>query len=640
MLNLIVFLIFLFLPPLFYRVYGEVSFRCVFKFFSSDKNNNISCVNDTYKVFFWTLGLLLHLLLSWVLVFFGLTLSSGFVLSFILLTSLSFKEIKKHTAVKKISLLSTIDFSFVSFFTVVLALGVSIFDADKGIRTLWVNNYGDLPFHLGMIANMVFSNGMLQEYHIFPGKELSYPFLINFWSALLWSFSPDWKSLSFVFLFQWVLVWMGVFFLFRKRVYGILPWVLLFSGGSMPVFLSQIGVSVPGLEGQLSHNYLGRGYPVTVFLSTIWVTQRSSLLGLLVSASSLCLFFEMLAAGKLVSGDSREQKITYSLLLLIAFSLAVGLLCHFHIVGVGIAYLGAVLFLLALKNYGELQYKKTFFVFSLSVLCFSLPVLILYGSKSGMIEFPSVWMASTLRGSTLGWSYSFLPEWFQVSFMKHLMMWVLNLGIWIVIIPFILWASGVVFAIPLVLFFLLFNFLQLSVWEWDTLKAFIGLFVILISLQRHFGYSSLPLFFCFLISLAPSGFETLMIWSKGNYSVIYSESELKKVSEIRNETPPDTIIASAPLHKSVVTVAGRRQYVGYDGWLHSHAIEYSERRALNSNLKSLLACRKPDVCPDYVYKDPHDATFFNDLPGFLKMGQLSSTKVEGLYKLKSSELGE
>ena len=72
----------------------------------------------------------------------------------------------------------------------ILFLGLSLIDVADGIRTPWTNNFGDFAFHMGMMSSFAFGGNIPPEYHIFPGERLSYPFLHNYWTALLWRVTP------------------------------------------------------------------------------------------------------------------------------------------------------------------------------------------------------------------------------------------------------------------------------------------------------------------------------------------------------------------------------------------------------------------------------------------------------------------
>lgn len=653
-LSLIIFLLATLLMPFFYGMIGRSLlslgrrvFCVIFKQMETPESHRITFDRDVLCSFQWLLGLLSHLVFSMFFTVIGLPLPYACVLSFFLLIVPSLDVLKALvcSGVSRSNYMNwmKIDFSFIVFMSIVLFLGISLFDADIGIRTLWINNYGDIPFHLGMISNMTFSERSLFEYHMYPGEKLSYPFLINYWTALFWSFHPTWKTLSFLFTVQWVFIWGVLFFLLRKSVYGILPWVLLFAGGTIPVFLAQIGFDIPSLQEDLSHRYINSGYPVSVLMGSVWVTQRTSLMGLLVAGASLLLFFEILKKNQVESNqDDFSAYGTYYFFL--SLVLACGLLCHFHIAAVAIAYIASVLLLSVLNGIRNRSYRKkiaSLLVFSLFLLIFSSPVFILYHGKSGMMQFVSGWMTDSGVPASLEWLYEYAPFFKTSPALVPVPFWILNLGIWLCIVPLVFRSAGFLLSIPVLVLFIGLNVVQLSVWPWDSLKGFIGILLIILCLQRQYGVSSAFLLICFIISLIPGLYETLFIFSKGTYHQIYSQEDLERINAIRKNTEASSVIAAKPDHLSPITMAGRRLYVGYDGWLFSHSINYTQRMNSNGDLEQLLSQGRytsvegeKSLIPDYIYRPHDDQAFWVKKPEELvATGLLMETEVAGLYRV-------
>ena len=216
------------------------------------------------------LGLLTHLTLLFFLKVLGLPWLVALVVP-LLPVLIRIRSVQRELRLPELSL------NFVAWFFVAVALGLSLFYAVRGIETPWANNYGDLTFHLGMISSFVFGDNFPPQYHLFAGERLSYPFMVNLWSAGLWWLDPSWKMLSFIFAFQWVVVWCLIFFLLNGNRYRLLPWALLFGGGAF-----QYG-------SEYSWTLIQKGHPWTVFLTTIWVTQRSAMLGICALLAALAL---------------------------------------------------------------------------------------------------------------------------------------------------------------------------------------------------------------------------------------------------------------------------------------------------------------------------------------------------------------
>jgi len=591
--------------------------------------------SETILVFTWFLGLIAHLSLSFLVYHLNFDLRLSYLLSIIVLSALFFPELRNN-----ILLITHLDFrklypglSFTIYFWFIVILGTTILDASVRIRTPWLNNYGDLMFHLGMIFNFSFSKAPLTEYHIFPGEILSYPYLINFWSSALWPTATSWVGLSFVFIVQWTTVWLGAFFVLRKGMFGFLPWLLLFSGGSFPILISQLGWDVPNITSGLSHLSLDKGYPITVFLTSIWIPQRGSILGLILSLVSLCMVLEILP-----SKEPNTLKPEYKIALLICagLMLGVGLFAHFFFCGIIAAYIFAVLVCDFFKS-RERFFESTAFL--LSFLVSSIPALLLFRNKSGMIEKITCWMYDEHLTTSLSW----FPDLISLpsnQFSIMLSMWVLNLGVWLIVLPILFLQWKIRFTLPLIVLFLMGNFIQASVWNWDNIKIFLVLIIIVISLLRYQTRTSIVVFMLLVLSTAPSIYETWFVVSKGQWHTVYSENQLEVADAIRLATPDDAIIATKPSHDTPVTIAGRKVFVGGPGWLNSHSIDYREREKLNYDINKLIKCKSNesidnDKCPAYIYNlDSQGKTFLEyDIHSPL----MQKTRVRGLYKLSSTE---
>lgn len=320
----------------------------------------------TFAVMFC--GLLLHITSIFILKIFGLPWCVAFFLPLILPLCIFKREWE--------GLRPQFSLNFTVWFFVILALGVSLFQVVNGsIETAWVNNYGDLTFHLGMISAFVKGDNFPPQFHLYAGETLSYPFFINLWSAALWWFSPDFETLQHIFVFQWVLLWCVVFFALKGDRYRILPWAILFGGGTFATVATY------------SWKLLDKGSPWTVFLTTIWVTQRTALLGLAASLVVLYLVYEGYQKLSL-----NNPKAFYPYLLFAGLVLGLSPLTHVHFclatgLFVGIMLLGWITLDLLPKLFKGLQ--TTFYRSEVSLwrvpIVISIPVIFLVAL--GVIAF-------------------------------------------------------------------------------------------------------------------------------------------------------------------------------------------------------------------------------------------------------------
>jgi hypothetical protein len=537
------------------------------------------------------LGMLLHLVCIFFLKCLGLWWSAAVFLPLlpICLAPPRWREFLGGLAVR-------LSLNFVLWFFAALALGVSLFQVIEGIQTPWTNNYGDLAYHMGMITSFAFGNNFPPQYHLFPPETLSYPFLVNLWSASLWWPAPSFRMLAFIFTFQWVVLWCLVYYFLRGNRYWLLPWALLLGGGSYFAFQNY------------SWELLSKGFPWAVFFTTIWVTQRAALFG---AAVVLCALWNFYAA--MEETPSGPEGACPPRLALAGLLLGLAPLAHGHLWLVTTAFVGLVLtarLCLALWVYMRGARARSVceicspnralvhigvFLLALLPCCLFLPWLL---GKSGMMAIMYGWL---VREPSPG------SSWGDVS--QSLLMWARNAPAWLLLIS-IYWMltlrhmqSGV-----LLLLFVLGNIFKLAYWDWDQLKVFLGIYLIFLAMWSRLRDSAAWRFhLLFVLLTVPAGYELFKLFQKGEIFTVYSQEAMTQAAVVRSETPPDAIIAAAPDHNSLVTLAGRKLYMGYLGTLWSHGIDYGARERRMKDLPALCACaaveREKDptfVCPGYL----------------------------------------
>lgn len=592
----------------------------------------------TQKVFLFIFGFTAHLVLVFCAYHLGLAIKIAFWGMYLLMLGVAWKQCFKD-------LLSYItwpfekkypDISFSCYFFVVVAIGVSLFDADQGVRTIWMNNYSDSMFHFSLILNYALGKAPLSQYPIYPGELLSYPVLMDFWSACLWYPDTGWKGLSLVFAAQWTIIWLAAFFLLRGALWGILPWTLLFAGGSFTLLFTQAGVSIEGLSaaflqnGQapnFSHMLIDKGYPFTVLLTTVWIPQRTSILGMILCLSVMCLALELIRTSEKSYGAVIRRD---SFLLLGGILAGLALLTHFHIAA------GTGFFLVLILLFDARASLRAFIVFSVSAALFSLPALLMYASKSGMLTLTYGWMSGDSLSKAMALPLSafitvfglnpgepgVLASLIESPFVITVAMWILNASLWILAVLLLGRNWRFRYLLPVVILFILQNIVQLSAWSWDNIKFLLAILLIIIALARHSSVSEgreskshFFLYLFFVLLTAPAIFEIFTVLRDGKFHQIYSNDVLEQARSIRENTPHDAIIAGAPDHSSPVIAAGRIMFVGYPGWLWTHAINYQEREKINKNLESLLNCESEShkVCPNYIFDSNHGAFWGTNL---------------------------
>jgi hypothetical protein len=485
--------------------------------------------------------------------------------------------------------------NFVLWSCVVCLLGVSLMGVSDEISTPWVNNYGDLAFHLGMISSFVFGGNFPPEYHIYPGQVLSYPVLINYWTASYWQFYPVYSILPFIFFFQWVVLWTVVYFALNGERWKLLPWAALLGGGSYELFYRVVSAQ-PGSEffEAHAHSFLDKGYPWAPFLSTIWVTQRPAMFGLAALLSALWVYHRSIKGS---SASESEGGVGAS----IAGSiLALSILAHVHFMVAGCLYIASdILFRFICKigtgHQCEIELRRLIhFVLPLVFCLFAFPWLL---GKAGIISLTAGWMP---------WPKPESGE-LLLSVWRSLLMWFRNAPLWFVLLAAVSSIGGVRRqGLVLVFLFILGNSVQLAVWDWDQIKFFLALYLTTLSIisfldKEKSAYLSVLL----LLLLVPAAYECYRVIVHYQDYVVYSKTDLAMAEGIRLICPEDAVIAAKPDHNSAVTLSGRRLYAGYDGTLSSHGIDYGARFSLLKDLKRIANCREEEdsvlkPCPSYL----------------------------------------
>jgi len=476
--------------------------------------------------------------------------------------------------------------STIVYFSIVSLIGLSIVSYQNGLVTYWSNNYGDFPFHLGITANFAFNMEILKDYQVYPGVPLSYYFFIDFWTACF-SFEPDnWKLFCLIYFFQWISSWAIIYFTFNFFKSGFNSYLLLFGGGTFTIFFKQLIALIEGQDvfSQLSHNYLRDGYPWTVFISCIWIPQRGAVLGLAILVVCLSLWSSL---------KSREKIESAYYEILIAIVLSLTFMVHFYLALVGISIISLSLlqrFIFCRTRDRDFHHVVKYFTLA---LLFTLPSFYLLHTKHGIMKVVGFWMP---------WKSDSM---FNSEILGALEMWAINAVVLFIFFTLVFRKKIYSETIPLIMIFLLFNIFQFSVWDWDTYKAFIGIYCAVICFYTVNNHKSFWGYLLIILAILPGVMETAVSLSIKKPYEIYSKVNLNQARLLRERTGGGAIVAKAS-HNSIVTAAGRQIFLGYEGWLSSHAIDYVDRAASNKELLNSFTCEKflsLKEKPEYIYFD-------------------------------------
>src|SRR5262245_36538512 len=487
---------------------------------------------------------------------------------------------------------------------------VVIFYPD-GMRTAPANNYGDLPFHFSVITSFAYGENMPPQNPIFAGMKFTYPFLIDFLTAFFIRCGADWRSAFFVENITLALALVRLIEALTLKIFTnivaarIAPVIFLFNGGLGFInFFREFGEQSGGMFNFLSHLPKTFTMNAELFLAssnvplrlgnvftTLLIPQRSMLFGLPIVAMIIALWWmaveEMGREGERGSGRAREEESgrhgefespslsrSHSLPLpisrryLLAAGILAGLLPMLHAHG--------------------------FF----SVMIASAPMVLLFRSTDWAAFFapatalasPQVWYLSgtQIRNGL----FKPLDKWWEAGDANPLLFWMVNAGIFILLLIVALLARKVtssrqaLFYLPFTLWFFLPNLVALAPWTWDNIKVlvywslasapFVAAALAYLFTRRLIIARALAT--ALLIGLTFSGaLDLTRALSRVENLEIFGKAELEVAALLRERTPPRALILHAPIHNSVVALSGRQSVMGYPGHLWTHGLDYAQR---------------------------------------------------------------
>jgi hypothetical protein len=189
--------------------------------------------------------------------------------------------------------------------------------------------------------------------------------------------------------------------------------------------------------------------------------------------------------------------------------------------------------------------------------------------------------------------------------------------------------------------FLFANTVQLAFWDWDQLKIFIGIYLLLIA---AWATSQKPRAFWAHFVFAATFWPAMVLggraFQSGKEFTVYNKQDIEQAMAIREHTSPAAILAGKPDHNSPVTLTGRRLFAGYDGTLASHGIKgYRERKQANQSLETLIqprekAGKKKELRPDFILMTQRERRFWKDKRPLEKLDKGS---VDFLYRMPDAD---
>lgn len=489
------------------------------------------------------------------------------------------------------------------------------------------STYGDLPFHLTTISQIVTTHKLPPDNPFLADQQLAYPFLANFHSAML--VSSGW-SLRLAILVPGILFSLGLvtlmydFFMtvLKRRGVALLAIALYLGqgGAGFLVFLRDYQYKLPAmLQAILDPATMIRDYSHVYaeniqwanFTTRLIVPERSIILGIPAGIILLRLLFFR---------DTKKE-LSWVDIALTAFLLSLMPLLHTHTVLV-FAILFPVLFLLQHRLKWPIEtLKKYAWIIGLTTIL-ALPHIPLFvdhlSSSEGFFTWHPWWLKTDTESPLSFWfknSYVLLPlaaALFLYRSKETLQACYLLIG------------GFALFAVM--------NMFQFQPYHWDNVKFLIwaGMFfamaaawVIVQLLNYNKWYLHIAVAITITTMLASAG---LSILREVSYSAVLFDREAVALGAfVRRNTTPDTRFLTYQVHNSPVSnLAGRHIIMGYPGMLWVHGIDYSQTgedtKAMYSGgerAKELLTHYNIDyvVLEDDIPNDMHvNHEFFSQYP--------------------------
>jgi hypothetical protein len=171
--------------------------------------------------------------------------------------------------------------------------GRAMFERDGGIYTGYVNNLGDLPFHLQVITSFAHGQNFPPEDPTYAGTRFAYPYFADFVAAMFVRAGASLRDAMLVQNFVLAFAFVGVLHrwvweMTRDRIASMLSPVLIFLSGGLGWWMlfreaREGGQGLFALLEKLPHDYTIMGNSTWRWgnaITTLLVTQRSILFGL------------------------------------------------------------------------------------------------------------------------------------------------------------------------------------------------------------------------------------------------------------------------------------------------------------------------------------------------------------------------
>jgi len=451
-------------------------------------------------------------------------------------------------------------------------------------HTVWA----DYPWHTSLITSLVYSDTFTfpVQNPQFPGMQTHYPFIFDFYSAILMKTGFTLRSSILVpnICFQLALFGLLYHLAFRltnSKAAGIGATALFVLAG-FPAGLQEINI-----------HFLNPIYAVIM-------PQRTAIIGLAVSFVVYLLLYHALFSEH--EEGTRAARERYQEVF--AAGALIGLLPYIHahsFMATGFVGLCLAGFMLLARK----DWRTPCFLF-LPLLLFALPQVLQIRSdvSEGFFAFFPGW-ADTNRDMIMSFDWSSAAASLSSAVKSALLVetfWALNAGG-----LFILFTFGFlkakeetrIFSVPFLLLFVLANLIKFQPWYFDNYKLLLHWLALTCAMA--------PLTFLWVRELTGRRTKTVVavvlaavlfgstIFGLVTHAsmleqryVVWSGEEIVMADWLRENTPPDALFLTSTAHNHPIpSLTGRARVMGYEGWLWSHGIPWTSVTQRKADMKAM-----------------------------------------------------
>lgn len=440
-----------------------------------------------------------------------------------------------------------------------------------GLYAGWINIWGDWAAHMSYTSSLALQNTFPPQFPILAGHILSYPFGVDYLSALLLKLGAPLREAMLLPSFLLSLVFVTSLLLFFKTIAqnsktaALATFLFLFNGGlGFLWFFADFQKSgwdiFSSLPREYTHlNTLANIEWINIVTSEV-IPQRGFLLGLPIALFNLSLFWRLYK-------ESAGVKVWQ----LVLAGILTGLLpiIHMHSLSITLGFF-VWTFLLTLKK--KIFVKWIYFLLPATTLALVLVNIFYPQLGSRFLYFKPGWLAGD-RGDNI------------------FVFWVKNAGV-MLFLPFLGFARVkrqlLLWSIPFWGLFVLANLFLFQPFAWDNTKYFTywwlgaSLFAAIFierNLRKSFVLKILALSL-FSVSVFSGALDVLRVTQYEHQKIrMFDNQSLRFAEWVKENTPKDSVFLTADNHDHPIPVlTGRTIIQGFPGWLWTYGIDPGDRK--------------------------------------------------------------